>query len=55
LIEMGLRPGKDFGVLLEKAYEAQLEGTFFDLPHALDWLRAQGDLPMSIAESSQRH
>jgi hypothetical protein len=44
---MGLRPGKEFGLILERAYDAQLEGTFFDLAQALDWLRAQGDLPIS--------
>ena len=47
LVELGLRPGKDFGVILERAYEAQLEGVFFDLTHAWEWLRDQGDLPLS--------
>src|SRR5208283_803939 len=30
LIELGLEPGKMFGTILHKAYEAQLEGAFFD-------------------------
>jgi tRNA nucleotidyltransferase (CCA-adding enzyme) len=46
LLELGLTPGKDFGVILDRAYEAQLEGDFFDLTHALEWLRTQADLPL---------
>jgi tRNA nucleotidyltransferase (CCA-adding enzyme) len=45
LIEMGLKPGRDFGVILERAYEAQLEGAFFDLTQGLAWLRASFDFP----------
>jgi hypothetical protein len=44
-LELGLAPGKDFGLILDRAYEAQLEGRFFDLTHALAWLRQQEDLP----------
>jgi tRNA nucleotidyltransferase (CCA-adding enzyme) len=47
LAELGLAPGRDFGVILNRAYEAQLEGMFFDLTHALAWLRDQGDLPLT--------
>jgi len=47
LVELGLPPGKDFGVILHHAYEAQLEGVFFDLPQALNWLREHGELPLS--------
>jgi tRNA nucleotidyltransferase (CCA-adding enzyme) len=47
LAELGLAPGKDFSVILGRAYEAQLEGVFFDLPHALEWLGEQGDLPLT--------
>jgi tRNA nucleotidyltransferase (CCA-adding enzyme) len=47
LLELGLPPGKDIGVVLHHAYEAQLEGAFFDLPQALNWLRGQGGLPLS--------
>ena len=47
LLELGLQPGKDFGVILNRAYEAQLEGDFFDLPQALAWLRGQRELPIS--------
>jgi tRNA nucleotidyltransferase (CCA-adding enzyme) len=46
LLELGLPPGKDFGVILHRAYEAQLEGVFFDLTQALAWLRGQADLPL---------
>jgi tRNA nucleotidyltransferase (CCA-adding enzyme) len=47
LLELGLAPGQDFGVILHRAYEAQLEGFFFDLTHALAWLRQQEDLPLT--------
>lgn len=38
LIEAGLEPGREFGPLLDAAYEAQLEGTFADLDQAREWL-----------------
>jgi tRNA nucleotidyltransferase (CCA-adding enzyme) len=38
LIELGMPPGPAFGILLHRAYEAQLEGAFFSLPEALEWL-----------------
>ena len=47
LIELGLEPGKIFGAILHKAYEAQLEGTFFDLTQAWQWLAAEGDFELS--------
>lgn len=52
LIELGLTPGPGFGVILEKAYEAQLEGAFFDLTHAWKWLVAESglDLPSSARQ-----
>jgi len=34
-------------VILGRAYEAQLDGQFFDLTHAWDWLLDQGDLPLA--------
>ena len=46
LLELGLPPGKDFGLILHRAYEAQLEGAFFDLTQAWAWLRGQPDLPL---------
>ncbi|MGI8965773.1 MAG: CCA tRNA nucleotidyltransferase, partial [Limisphaerales bacterium] len=39
LMELGMTPGKNFGAILNAAFEAQLEGEFFDLPQALDWLK----------------
>ena len=41
LIELGLEPGKIFGTILHKAYEAQLEGAFNDLPQAWQWLSGE--------------
>jgi tRNA nucleotidyltransferase (CCA-adding enzyme) len=38
LIAQGLRPGAEFGPLLEEAFEVQLEGGFTDLAGALKWL-----------------
>jgi tRNA nucleotidyltransferase (CCA-adding enzyme) len=38
LLPLGLSPGKQLGEVLEKAYEAQLEGTFSDLEGALTWV-----------------
>jgi tRNA nucleotidyltransferase (CCA-adding enzyme) len=38
LIQRGMKPGPLFGKLLEKAFEAQLEGEFGDLEGALRWL-----------------
>jgi len=38
LIERGMTPGPQFGVILRAAYEAQLDGEFGDLEGALWWL-----------------
>lgn len=39
LIELGLIPGPEFGVILRKAMELQLDGTFSDLESAREWAR----------------
>lgn len=41
LIAAGMKPGPGFKALLDKAYEAQLEGAFTDHPGALDWLASE--------------
>lgn len=41
LIEMGMKPGKHMGVLLNEAFEAQLDGAFDNLGDAMTWARAQ--------------
>lgn len=46
LIELGMVPGRDFGVILDAAYEAQLEGRFFDREQALSWLASEPALPV---------
>ena len=46
LIDLSLRPGQEFGIILEVAYEAQLEGGFFDLPQAMRWLADEPGLPV---------
>jgi hypothetical protein len=39
----GMRPGPEFGKILKRAYDAQLDGKFFDLDGALSFLDAAGD------------
>ena len=39
LIEMGLKPSARFGEILDKCFEAQLDGAFADLPGALAYGR----------------
>jgi tRNA nucleotidyltransferase (CCA-adding enzyme) len=43
LLELGMTPGRDFGAILEAAFEAQLEGTFLNLDQAWQWLASQKD------------
>ena len=47
LLEIGLAPGPDFGVILGAAYEAQLEGVFFDLTQARRWLAETASVPLT--------
>lgn len=46
LLELGMKPGREMGVMLEAAFEAQLEGKFFDLPQAMQWLTSEPGLPL---------
>jgi len=41
LCQLGLKPGPEFGPILEAAFAAQLEGKFADLDQALAWLKRQ--------------
>ena len=41
LMELGMKPGPAFGQILAAAVDAQLEGTFLDLPKAWIWLAEQ--------------
>jgi tRNA nucleotidyltransferase (CCA-adding enzyme) len=52
LLQLGLKPGPEVGTIVNHAYEAQLEGKFFTLAEALEWLRKQTSLP--IAEDLQQ-
>lgn len=45
LIEIGLKPSPHFGLMLQAAFEAQLEGEFTDVSAGLSWLRKEFDLP----------
>jgi tRNA nucleotidyltransferase (CCA-adding enzyme) len=40
LLELGMKPGPEMGILLKQAYDAQLEGQFFSLEEALHWVNA---------------
>ncbi len=46
LIELGLEPGQIFGTILHKAYDAQLEGAFFDLTQAWQWLAGEDSVEL---------
>lgn len=46
LIELGMKPGKEFSVILDAAFDAQLEGSFFDVSGALSWLGKVAGLPL---------
>lgn len=46
LLQLGMTPGRDFGAILNAAYEAQLEGKFFNVEEAFGWLAGQGELPL---------
>jgi tRNA nucleotidyltransferase (CCA-adding enzyme) len=43
LVELGLAPGPAIGALLERVYDAQLDGAFTDLAGARAWLLAHDD------------
>ena len=40
LIAKGMKPGQEFGIILKKAYEAQLDGVFCDREGAEKYLAA---------------
>ncbi len=44
LIEHGRKPGPEFKAILDKAYEAQLDGEFADVEGAIQWARSQSML-----------
>jgi len=46
LLQLGMTPGKSFGQILDAAYEAQLEGKFFDLDQAYAWLAKESGLEL---------
>ena len=56
LIELGMQPGLEFGVVLKAAFEAQLEGKFLDLEQAWQWLHEESGLrlPQNVRDASQR-
>lgn len=53
LLKLGMSPGIPMGQITAAAFEAQLEGAFFDLPGALAWLKLQSSLPVPEALSAR--
>jgi tRNA nucleotidyltransferase (CCA-adding enzyme) len=49
LLQLGMTPGKVFGQILDVAYEAQLEGKFFELDQAYAWLAKESHLELPEA------
>jgi tRNA nucleotidyltransferase (CCA-adding enzyme) len=41
LVELGMQPGPEMGAILKKAYDGQLEGKFFNLSQAMEWLAGE--------------
>jgi tRNA nucleotidyltransferase (CCA-adding enzyme) len=39
LMDIGMKPSKEFGIILKNAYEAQLDGEFFDKAGAMQFVR----------------
>ena len=57
LIDLGMQPGPEFGRILNAAFDAQLEGAFFTLPEALEWLASRTHLnlpPEVLARVKER-
>jgi tRNA nucleotidyltransferase (CCA-adding enzyme) len=46
LLQLGMSPGPDVGAIVNQAYDAQLEGKFFTLPEAQEWLLRQSGVPL---------
>ena len=45
LVARGFQPGPRFKAILQRAFDAQLEGAFADESGALQWLAASGETP----------
>ena len=54
LIAMGMKPGPNFGEILEAVETRQLEGTLKDRQQALDWVKAEYGLSTKSARKSRR-
>jgi tRNA nucleotidyltransferase (CCA-adding enzyme) len=57
LIAAGMQPGPDFGPLLRRAFEAQIDGEFNDLAEALVWLatsRTESPDPSNTTPQQQK-
>jgi len=45
LIALGMKPGREMGPLLDKAFEAQMDGEFSNLEEAVQWVQKQSANP----------
>ncbi len=56
LLELGMPAGKELGKVLHAAFDAQIEGSFFNLAQALRWLGEQKEigLPAEVLEKLRR-
>src|SRR6266850_2364970 len=57
LVKLGMKPGPQMGALLKKGYDAQLEGKFFTLPEAMEWLanEVSNEAPELAAAARSAH
>ncbi len=54
LLQLGMQPGPEIGDILNRAYDAQLEGKFFNLAEAFDWLATElSDYSPDIARQAR--
>lgn len=54
LLALGLAPGPEVGRWIDRAFDAQLDGHFGDLPGAHAWLAREAELPESIRSAARR-
>jgi tRNA nucleotidyltransferase (CCA-adding enzyme) len=52
LLQLGMSPGPQVGAIVNQAYDAQLEGKFFTLPEAHEWLLRHSGI--SLPENVRR-
>jgi len=46
LLQLGMEPGRAMGELLNRVYEAQLDGTIGTLDEAVNWVKEHASFPL---------